>query len=418
MSEENQEYTEVTSTGWTERLGSSLKGIITGLLLIIAASVLLYWNEGRSVRSAGAIAEAELLTVDLPQIETIDPSFNGKLVYAKGFAKTTDSLTDPVFGVTVTAIGLERKVRYYQWVEKSSTKTEKKLGGSEEKTTTYTYEQNWVASPVNSNNFKRSETHVNTVLFTMPVKNERWLAKNVSFGAYILPEFFISSISNKQPVELALTDQQREVLNDKLTPLPAEQTPYMEYLPTTPVLNEPQQKRVHVQSNQIYLGQNPAMPQIGDVMVTFEKTIDTNISLVAKVNNNTFEPFIAANGTRFTKLSNQQASKEIMFQDAKDSNSMMTWILRIVGIFIAVAGFNMIFAPLVVLADVLPLLGSLVGMGTGLIAGLLGTAWAFIIIAVAWIRFRPILAFSLLGIAAVLIAFMLWKSYTSKTVEE
>ena len=42
MSDENSSYTEVTSTSWFSRLGNSFKGIGTGILLIIAATVLLW----------------------------------------------------------------------------------------------------------------------------------------------------------------------------------------------------------------------------------------------------------------------------------------------------------------------------------------------------------------------------------------
>ena len=55
MSDENDSYTEVTSTSWFSRLGDSFKGIGTGFLLIIAATALLWWNEGRTVRTGDAL---------------------------------------------------------------------------------------------------------------------------------------------------------------------------------------------------------------------------------------------------------------------------------------------------------------------------------------------------------------------------
>ncbi len=96
-----------------------------------------------------------------------------------------------------------------------------------------------------------------------------------------------------------------------------------------------------------------------------------------------------------------------MFEDAKSGNAMMAWILRVVGVLLCIAGFKMILAPLQVIADVLPLLGSIVGAGAGIVSGLLGFAWSLIIIAIAWIRFRPMLALCLLGGALVLLIVVL-----------
>ncbi len=42
-------YQEVTHEGWFSRLGKSFGGIVTGIILIAAATFLLYWNEGRTV---------------------------------------------------------------------------------------------------------------------------------------------------------------------------------------------------------------------------------------------------------------------------------------------------------------------------------------------------------------------------------
>lgn len=77
-------YTEVTNTSWFSRLGNSFGGIGAGLVMIALATFLLYWNEGRAVRTGDAIAEAQMQTVALPGISTLDSSYDGKLVYATG----------------------------------------------------------------------------------------------------------------------------------------------------------------------------------------------------------------------------------------------------------------------------------------------------------------------------------------------
>jgi hypothetical protein len=131
-------YQEVTHESWFSRLGKSFSGIVTGIILIIAATVLLYWNEGRTVKTGGAIGEAQMQTVQMGDISKVDPSFNGKVIYATGRADTKDMLQDPVFGVGKVAIKLDRDVEYYQWKENSRTEKRKKLCGGEETVTTYT----------------------------------------------------------------------------------------------------------------------------------------------------------------------------------------------------------------------------------------------------------------------------------------
>ena len=77
----------------------------------------------------------------------------------------------------------------------------------------------------------------------------------------------------------------------------------------------------------------------------------------------------------------------------------MTWILRGVGFILMAMGIGMMLKPLSVLASVLPILGDIIGAGTGLIAFLLAGAMSFTTIAIAWIFYRPLLGAALLLVA-------------------
>lgn len=405
MSDENSSYTEVTSTNWFSRLGNSFKGIGTGILLIVAATVLLWWNEGRTVRTGDAIAEAQMVTEPIPSIDKIDSAFEGKMVYATGRAVTKDELTDPVFGVKVNAIKLRRKVEYYQWVEHSKSEKRTKLGGGEETVTTYSYSAEWVDSPVNSQSFKKREGHENKTRINS--ENMSWLAPNVTFGAYRFPEFLSRSIGGEKPLDISLTDTQRAELQKAFFAPNAS-------LDASQVVGQQGASMIHTQTNTIYVGREPGSPSIGDVRVTFFETPAAEVSILAKVNGDTFVPFRASNGNTFSRLSMGVQDMNSMFDAAKSSNATMAWILRGLGVVLCIAGFGMIFAPLKVLADVIPLLGSIVGAGTGLVAGLLGSAWSLVIIAIAWIRFRPVLGFCLLGAALALVILLFIKGRMKK----
>ena len=63
-------YQETTRTSYGTRVGNSFKGILTGLLMLVGGTVLLWWNEGRSVRSNDATADAyEALGLDAATFE-------------------------------------------------------------------------------------------------------------------------------------------------------------------------------------------------------------------------------------------------------------------------------------------------------------------------------------------------------------
>ena len=192
---------EVTTESWGSRLGSSFKGVLTGGVLFVAAIPLLFWNEGRAVKTAKALEEGEAACVSLPSPDSVDPQYEGKLVHLTGNAVTQDTLTDGLFpGISLKAIELSRRVEYYQWVESESTREEKQVGGSVKKITTYSYSKKWVSQPEDSSSFKEAG-HDNIVHYT-GVENENQNAANVTLGAFTLTPGQISSITGDKPVDL------------------------------------------------------------------------------------------------------------------------------------------------------------------------------------------------------------------------
>lgn len=151
---------ESSSEGWLSRLGGAIKGIFIGLIMVIAAFPLLFWNEGRAVKTAKSLDEGRGAVVETKS-ETVDAAKEGKLVHTSGRAKTSETLTDPVFIVKANAITLRRKVEMYQWKESSKKETKNKLGGGTETVTTYTYAKEWSDSLLDSSKFKNQQGHQN-----------------------------------------------------------------------------------------------------------------------------------------------------------------------------------------------------------------------------------------------------------------
>ena len=420
-------YTETTQTSWGSRLGGAFKGMVTGIVLVVVGTILLYWNEGRTVKTGGAINEARSVAVKVDDISRVDPALAGKVIYATGRADTRDVLTDPIFGASATAIDISRRVEYYQWQEHSRQETRKKLGGGEETVTTYTYTREWVGGPIDSGSFKDPEYQGrNKVLASY--EDETLYAPNVTFGGYTLPDFLKRSIGGAVPLDLVLDEDRKKAIFEGLSvePGPVGNAALPAVSSSDPASLDaalmggvsgvvpPQDRYVHAQGNVLYLGEKPGSPQVGDIRVTFTQTPPADVSIIAQVAGNTFEEFTASNGYTFSRLSMGTVGMERMFAGAESDNAIMAWILRVVGTIVVIAGLGTILHPLSVIADVIPILGSIVGVGTGLVAFLLGLAWSLLVIAVAWIRFRPVLAASLLGGVVVLVGLLFVKGRKGK----
>src|SRR5260370_23075900 len=88
-----------------------------------------------------------------------------------------------------------------------------------------------------------------------------------------------------------------------------------------------------------------------------------------------------------------------MFKTAQDENAILTWVVRGVGFFVMFIGLFLVFRPIAVFADVLPLFGTMLGAGIGLFAFLGAAVLTILTIAVAWVFVRPVLGIILLILA-------------------
>ena len=430
-------YQETKTTGYRTRLSNSIRGIGTGFLMLLGGTVLLWWNEGRAVKTTQMLEEAQGVAVHVDDVSNADPSLNGKLIHAIAFTQTKDSLCDATFGIGSVAIKLDRSVQYYQWVEHSKTETKDKIGGSKEEVTTYYYEKEWNGSPVNSQEFSDPD-YQNRNFVVMNIEDQSYMAENVTFGAYKLPKDLIRSISGTAPMNLSFSQEQlsdwnrdvKKVFESMAAPTVnntaavTDETPAaakgdsakVEAVATAETEQIAKQKfdYVHVNGNVLYFGKNPNNPQIGDMSVTFTKVMPGEASVIAVINGDKLQSYVAKNGKTLSVLTSGAVSMENMFENQHKSNSFMIWILRFIGLFLGVTGFKGIFGILVDLLKVLPFMADIVGLGVGLICKVLGLAWSLLIIAMAWLFYRPVIAGVLLAAIVALIVFLVKKGKDNK----
>ena len=435
-------YQEVSTTGYGTRVGNSFKAIGSGILLFCLGTALLWWNEGRAVKTEKMLDEAGNAYVEMENPNKKDASLDGELICGTAMATTEDSLSDAQFGVGAKAIALRRTVEYYQWVEHAQEKKEDKLGGKEVTTTTYTYTKEWTSRPVESAQFKDPAYQKKNMVLTTVDDAEQY-AENVSFGAYKLNESLIHSIRSTEGLDLAIAEDMLKQF-DKATQTAYErfygvqknnqptQQPAQPSIPDSvralltdsakAVLdslqaindsinkamaaaeNKKDLEYVHVANNILYYGRVPGSPEVGDVRVTFEKVVPAKVTVMAVVDGDTFKPFKAKNGKRFQILVMGMKSGDEIIEAEKEANSMILWALRIVGILMVIGGLKGIFGFLETILKVIPFIAGIFGWGVGVVCTVVGVVWSLIVIALAWLFYRPLLGITLL----VLAAFLIW----------
>lgn len=383
----NDSFTEITSQGWLSRIGGALKGLVIGLILFVVAFPVLFWNEGRAVERFKTLEEGGGSVISVSSA-AIDPVNEGKMIHLTGMATSDETLSDEIFGVSAVAIKLKRTVEMYQWTENTNSETKKKLGGGTETVTTYTYSKNWSDKSVNSSSFKKPAEHQNPN--QMLYSSKQMTSKNVTLGAFKLSPALIGKLNSYQTLPVNSGDN---------------------------LANELKGKAQLINSN-FYIGEDSNTPQIGDYRISFQSLSPTDVSVIANQVSNSFEPYRAKAGGTIELLQEGIFSAEAMIQKAQDDNKIMTWILRVVGFVLMFIGLSMFFKPLSVVADVLPILGNIVGIGTGIAAFFITFILSLVTIAIAWIFYRPLLGVLLIGIAVgIFFLFrMLAKSKSPKNV--
>ena len=371
---DNGDFTETTHRSWFQRIGDSIKGILIGLILIAGSSAMLFWNEGRAARTAAALTEGAGVVRTVAS-NTVASSNEGKLVHVSGDTNAPVEVSDPDTGFAQKGLKLARSVEMYQWKEIKESKKTQKLGGGEETTTTYRYEKEWTDRPVNSSRFRNARPHTNPEFPS--TRSRSFAVQNATLGAFKLDQAVIQRLGSGERVDIPSTLQSAVVqkFGDK----------------------------ARIESGTIYVGTNPSSPSVGDVRITYKLLPLQTVSIIGKQTSGGLSPFTSSNGRQILLATTGTKDAAAMFQSAQDENTIMTWGLRVLGIFLMFFGFSLILGPISVFASVIPLLGNIAGFGTSLIAMLATAITAPVIIAIAWFFYRPLVSVIILAVGVALV---------------
>ncbi len=368
------DVTETTSRSWFSRIGDSIKAILFGLLLVIIAGVLMFWNEGRSAKTLAALSEGAGQVVGI-MADRIDPAHEGKLVHIAGPTASAAGVMDADFGFAANGLKLSRKVEMYQWKEESHSETQKKLGGGEETITRYSYTREWADRAIDSSRFRNAADHRNPA---MPATASRDFASaDARLGAFTLGPKVIGLLSTAEAFSAP-----DSAVAEARTKLGA---------------------RARIVQGKVYAGANADQPSIGDVRISWKVLPLQPVSVVARQIQSTFVPWLAGNGREIILAETGMVPPDTMFKHGEDENALLTWILRAVGVIVMFIGFRSMLSLLEVLADVVPFIGTLVGAGASLVALLCTCVVAPLMIALAWLFYRPLTAIAVLAVGAGLV---------------
>lgn len=361
-------FTEVTRTGYVQRLSKSLGGIIIGLILFVGSFVVLWNNEGSIDYSEIAKTATEVSSTK----EVTDPALKDKLLVTNGALTTTEKLTAQYLK-PANYLALSTTVEMYAWVEEAKSNTESEVGGSEKTTTTYTYKKDWTQNPEDSSRFRIPEGHTNDALTFESTETQ---AQSGSIGVFTVDMRGLTLPALKK---LTLNSENTELpqgaklmtTNGTSTTQTQQGTQQVTQTATTAQISG---------DNFIFISKNQNttydQPQVGDIRISYSMLPNnTNVTLFGKLTDKTFGPYLDKNSSRFYQAF--EGTKEDAIVSLHQSYVASKWIVRVLGFLMMWIGLGMILGPLSVLVDVLPLLGSIsksvVGMITFVVSLVLST---------------------------------------------
>eukprot|EP00092_Neocalanus_flemingeri_P003678 GFUD01003952.1.p1 GENE.GFUD01003952.1~~GFUD01003952.1.p1 ORF type:complete len:406 (+),score=125.46 GFUD01003952.1:100-1317(+) len=340
---------------------------IIGMVMVLVGGGLLFWNEGRAVRTSVALAEG-LRDVLIP--ETLDVVFeenNGALVLVGGALTIEDSLTDEFYGISVPAVKMRKVVQVYQWYETEDAHNQNIDTGDHDTHVekSYSYDTDWFDQHIDSSNFANTLGHHNPHLDSWPANSSLLTNSRVKIGGFLLG-----------------TDAKEK---------------FSEFKPFTSD-SRPHSAGVKIYAGLYYHCRNVWEPEVGEHRVQFSYAgrHGDQFTVVGRQAGREVRPYQTEAGEELLLL--QAGLKEAgeVFHAEQISNRTATWVYRLAGWFVAFLGLSCLSSLLEMMMDQYPIMRRMVALGVTSLHFSVSITLSLSIIGLGWLWYRPLLGLALL----------------------
>lgn len=337
--------------------------IVLGVILVLAGSIALFWNEWRSAGQIATLRAGEHSIVELSPARVPPLPVDG-LVHLAGEARPAQAIGDPLFPVSGRVLRLDRKVEMYQWRERMEG-----TGGSSSDHQVR-YDRVWAEGRIPSERFRERMGHVNPQ--APAFASERFTAEDATLGVYGLGPALLDLL------------------------------PASEALPV-PAGGELHADGVALRAFGAYFANaDPDRPAIGAIRVSFHAVPAGDITVLGGLDGSIIDAWQAPGGGRIAMAERGILGAEALLRGAYRENSLKTWLIRGAGTLALFVGFSILVSRLV---RTMPWLAEIAATSSKRrIAFTAALAWLLGIVALAWLLFRPLMSLGLVAAALVLLA--------------
>ncbi len=358
-------FTERTSSGGLANMGKSILAIPVGFLMFLGSLLALWKTEGCT--DYARVAEESVA------VDAAAPSgAAGRFVSVTGALGSVEMLGDPDFLAPGPWIELNRSVEMFAWTEKKETRTEKKVGGREEKITEYSYVKEWTGHPEPPSEFKRPEGHENP---PTSWEDKEFSATEAKVGGWGFDprEADLPAGSPLGLADLGLVGKGLEA--------------------------------VRVSDTLTLARGTPEAPEIGDLRISFSAlSPGATLTMFADAAADRLTAHVIDGQDRFFR--GVSGGREEALASLRTEHKAKVWMGRIGGFLMMWIGMTMVFAPLHAVMDILPFMGrvsrGLVGCVTFPIAFILSVITTLIaVILHSWIALLLLAVGTIVGFAVI-----------------
>lgn len=364
-----RKLTQTFHVGLGQRAKKAFKDVGLGVAFIGFALMGIFWNEGNSVKVARALDEGAGVVVPLTDL-TPSAENQGALVHISGSLALDGKLTDAVLGIKggTQTVRLERKVEQFAWIEETRTRTTTNAGGSQDRTTHYTYRMGWTESPESGASFHVTDGHENP---PAPIRSNMRRHKTGQIGGFMVSDG-VGDLGGSE--QMILTKPQADKISAALE----------------------LEREVHLTAGVLQFSEDIQDPQLGDLRISYFSSDIDIASVVGQQDQGKLVPYTAENGPIVFLLEEGLQPANQMFETAQAVNRSKTWVFRGLLLVLMFIGFKALLSIVDVTASAVPALGWLTYKLTTLIAIGLTVLIGGGAMALAWVLVRPFLSGAIL----------------------